>query len=154
MNAVPEYKRNIPVLTLHQPWASWIVAGWKTGETRTSSRVLKMLDGRFFYVHAGQAWDSTAIDTAHEWLKPEQVATTHREIFPLRGQVLALVLGGKLRPMEERDEPLGLIGSTWTPDRYAVPARRYPRWFLPIERVDALDNPIPAKGQQGLWYIR
>lgn len=147
--------RGLPVITLIQPWASWVAMGWKTAETRTSTRLLKQLEGKYFLVHAGKAWDLDAIDAARPYLSQEQLDQTIGAIFEVRGCILAMALGGKMRPMAKEDEPLALIGSTWIAPHWLgnldVPL---PRWILPLERIEPLDKPIPARGQQGIWYIQ
>ena len=44
------------VISLHQPWASWVALGWKTIETRTHSR-FKNLVGQTIGIHAAKHWD-------------------------------------------------------------------------------------------------
>jgi hypothetical protein len=44
------------ILTLWEPWASFIAVGWKTIETRTHDR-FRNLKGETIGIHAGQHWD-------------------------------------------------------------------------------------------------
>ena len=146
-----------PIITLIQPWASWVTMGWKTGETRTSGRLLKQLEEKYFFIHAGKAWDPLAIDAARPWLHPDKIAQTEEEFFGVRGHILAMALGGKMRPMAKEDEPLALIGATYLPspeDARIVGPAPLVRWFLPLDRVDPLEKPMPVRGQQGVWYMR
>lgn len=139
--------KNLPVITLIQPWASWVAMGWKTGETRTSTRLLKQLEGKYFLVHAGKGWDKDW-DVCLTFMNREQrewALTTNFSTLP-SGQILALALGGKMRPMTKDDEPLALIESF-------LPAPLV-RWILPLERVEPLEKPVPARGQQGIWYYK
>lgn len=94
-NHTPMSTTTLPALTLIQPWASWVALGWKTAETRTSLILLKRLQDKRFYIHAGKAWDETACDTAAKWLTPEQIHQTKAEIWFMRGQILCVVEGGK-----------------------------------------------------------
>ena len=143
--------RGLPVLTLIQPWASWVAMGWKTGETRTSSTLLNRIAGKYFLVHAGKAWDPEALGAAEQWLTHEQKVQTH-SFLEVRGQILALALAGKPRVMHPSDEPSALIGCSYT--AYTPKPEVLHRWVLPLERVEPLDKPIPARGQQGIWYYK
>ena len=46
-------KRVYPVLTLYQPWATFIADGLKTIETRTHNRFTSLY-GKTILIHAGQ----------------------------------------------------------------------------------------------------
>lgn len=147
---------SFPIITLIQPWASWVAMGWKTGETRTTARLLKQLENKFFFIHAGKAWDDQAIPVASAWLHPDKIAQTEEEFFGVRGHILAMALGGKARCMTPDDEPKALIDYCWVkpPSMGNVEPETMQRWFLPLERIDPLEKPIPARGQQGIWYLR
>lgn len=149
--------RGLPVITLIQPWASWVAMGWKTGETRTSFRLLNSLQGKYFLVHAGKAWDPHAIDAASPWMTKLQASRT--SAFYGTTGILALVLAGKATCMTPEHEARALIKYTYevpggVRDGYYEAAHYRQRWFLPLERVEPLDKPIPARGQQGIWYMR
>jgi hypothetical protein len=45
------------VITLWQPWATFIALGWKTIETRTHKRFFNLLD-QTIGIHAGKYWDA------------------------------------------------------------------------------------------------
>lgn len=144
--------RGLPVITLIQPWASWVAMGWKTGETRTSTKLLNQLAGKYFLVHAGKGWDKEW-DVALAWMTEEQSDWALENFSKLpSGEILALALGGKMRCMTPADEPMALIGYTFT--KYTPKPETFQRWILPLERVAPLDKPIPAKGQQGIWYYK
>lgn len=51
-----------PVITLYQPWATWIMRGWKTIETRTHNR-FACLDHKTILIHAGKITDLFADKT-------------------------------------------------------------------------------------------
>lgn len=53
---------NRTCLTVHQPWATWIVEGWKDVENRTWSTNYR---GRL-WIHAGKTWDAGAFDWARQ----------------------------------------------------------------------------------------
>lgn len=50
------------VITLWQPWATWVVLGWKTIETRLHPRFAS-LAGQVIGIHAGLKFDDLAMDT-------------------------------------------------------------------------------------------
>lgn len=49
-----------PVITLYQPWATWIMRELKTIESRTHARFNSLLY-KTILIHAGQTTDKTAI---------------------------------------------------------------------------------------------
>lgn len=76
----------IPVIQLWQPWASWVIEGWKTVETRTHNNFAWMLNHKVA-VHACQKWDNKAIGLAKEYLTDKQIKETE-EFRNLRGKIL------------------------------------------------------------------
>ncbi len=142
--------RGLPIITLTQPWASWVAMGWKTGETRTTTTLLHRIQEKYFLVHAGKVWDPNAIDAASPWLTKAQASRT--SAFYGTTGILAIALAGKARCMTPADEPSALIGCTFT--KFTPKPEVFRRWILPLDRIEPLDKPIPARGQQGIWYLR
>lgn len=153
-NKTPMSTTTLPALTLIQPWASWTALGWKTAETRTSMILLKRLQDKRFYIHAGKAWDETACDTAAKWLTPEQIHQTKAEIWFTRGQILCVVEGGKARPMHPEQERDALIGHRY-PVAMSEPSTVWrQRYALPVKVVEQIDSRPLVKGQQGIWKFQ
>lgn len=61
------------VISLHQPWASWVALGWKTIETRTHTR-FKNLVGETIGIHAAKHWDN-------KWYVKSKNSTTDNQII-------------------------------------------------------------------------
>jgi len=132
--------RRIPVITLWQPWASWIAEGRKTIETRDHNR-LRSLVGRRILIHAGATWDPAVSVLAARYLKPrEQIV---EDSFP-RGALLCLATVWQFRPLTASDSRAAMI-------RVGHP--QVPRWGLFLSEIQQLSRPIPAKGSRGIWYV-
>lgn len=54
----------LPVITLYQPWATWIMRGWKTIETRTHNR-FACLEDKTILIHAGLKTDAEAFNNPY-----------------------------------------------------------------------------------------
>lgn len=128
----------IPVITLWQPWASWIALGWKTTETRTHNRLASLL-GRRVFIHAGDKWDNQALYLAANFLSRHQRATTmdHYGVF---GKILCSAVVTEHRALTVLDSPPALIDCGTT--------KRYGLFLSELQVI----IPIPAKGRQGIWY--
>ena len=156
-------------VTLHQPWASAIMAGVKPVENRTwIPRQLRGSSPRplWLALHAGKATDRTL----QEPVGPEPV-TDDRPNGP--GDIGG---SGWRRPMTGWD----YLATLWP--GFPGKGHRWPRGFLGLVRFDAagaleafpefgnnpwasgpkvwkvgavlpLPEPIPAKGAQGLWPV-
>ena len=121
-----------PVITLHQPWASWIVMGHKTIETRIHSR-FACLKGQTILIHAGKTMDPKA------W--PNPYLTLERPIDYPQGAILGKAFVRDFRQLNASDSPLALI------DCGSVK-----RFGLLLEQIEQFKEPIPARGAQGIWY--
>lgn len=125
-----------PVITLYQPWATWIMRGWKTIETRTHNR-FGCLIGKTILIHAGLKTDDTAINNPYLTLqqlkhKPEDV---------INGCILGSVFVksfGKLNDKHSKDALID-CGNT---ERFGL----YLKDVQPIV-------PIIVSGGMGIWYF-
>lgn len=116
-------------ITIWQPWADFIVNGEKRYETRSWSTDYRGL----IAIHAG---------TSRENLKLFPGGHTDIETF---GAIVGIAYLGNVRrtddiqgvSIEERE-----LGD-WTKGRYA----------FRLDDVRKLDNPVKAKGKQGLWAL-
>jgi hypothetical protein len=126
-----------PVITLYQPWATWIIRGWKTIETRTHNR-FSCLNHKTILIHAGQTTDTSAIQNTY--LTKEQLLYKPDEI--INGFILgsAYVDTTGLLCGDEYENKAALI---YTKDRYGL--------FL--RKIEKFKEPIPAKGEMGIWYF-
>jgi ASCH domain len=127
-------------LTLWQPWASLIAAGIKRVENRSWSR--DNIAGQRIAIHAGLAWDTSALDSFLH--RPYPFADICAQARNVKGAIVCTVLvTGFVTKHDIR------LPST-------VPAE-IAEWFSgPIGWV--LDEvrsfaPIRCKGAQGLWRV-
>lgn len=125
-----------PVITLHQPWATWIMREWKEIETRTHGRFAS-LQGKTILIHAGKKTDATAKDNI--FLTKEQLLYKPEEI--INGHILgsAYVDATGWLCGDEYENEAALIETT---NRY--------RLFL--QDVEKFIEPIPEQGERGIWY--
>jgi len=140
--------KRIPVLTLWQPWATWIAWGWKTIETRTHNKFASLL-GKRIAIHAGQKIDRNAEHTSRFCIPPRHILDMGQMAkLPWktgepkhRGSVIATAEVSEIIPCCNTlhtspslvFEVEGLVGYT-------------------LKNVRAFPEPIPAKGKQGIWY--
>lgn len=135
---------HLPTLTLHQPWASWILWGWKTIETRTHHN-FRRLSGRRIFIHSSQRIDHDAFDTARPYLHAEQLewleieGATGEKLYP-KGMLLASANVVRAGWLGEEHEAEALIPCR-NPKRFGL--------FLRDVRVGPL---IQCPGKQGIWY--
>ena len=129
----------IPVITLYQPWATWIMRGWKTIETRTHDK-FKSLKGKTILIHAGMTNDNYAVNAFyHGYLSKEQLLLEPDEI--INGFILGSAFIRDYRILQASDSKAALIdcGST---ERFGLFLEDIERWVFPI----------PEKGEMGIWY--
>ena len=134
--------RQMPIITLWQPWASWIALGWKTIETRTHPR-FKCLSGQRIGIHAGVKWDDNATKIALPYLTAEQIERTYK-FLRIGGAIIATAHVKDFRLVTVKDSPAALIDC----DR-----EHTLRWGLILDEIQVLDA-IPMKGAQGIWYAK
>ncbi len=126
----------IPVITLYQPWASYVMLGWKTIETRTHKR-FKCLVGHTIGIHAGLSYDTQ--DYVYDYLMPDQREIAARLEFPT-GKLLGTVNVNKFLELNGSHSNEALIDCEEVA-RFGL--------FLgsPIEI-----NPVKVRGSMGIWY--
>jgi hypothetical protein len=130
-------KENIlPAITLYQPWATWIMREWKTIETRTHNRFSSLLN-KTILIHSGQKTDEGA--SRNPYLTIAQIKENPDEM--VNGYILGSVYVYGFRLLNDHDSKASLI-DCGTVERYGL--------FL--GRVNKFENPIPAKGEMGIWY--
>ncbi len=125
----------LPVITLYQPWATWVMRGWKTIETRTHSR-LGCLKGQRILIHAGLRTDQGAIN--NPYLSLEQLLYLPDEM--VNGYILGSAFVKDFRLLNESDSEAALFDCTGR------------LWGLFLEDIERWKYPIPEKGSQGIWH--
>lgn len=122
-------------LTLSQPWATLVALGLKKVETRPwTVRYRGPLA-----IHAAKGFPKFAREFAEE----ERAIGRFVAKCPL-GAVVAIARLAEIRPaleVAQEISPLERLYGDYSPGRFA--------WIL--EDVQALPEPIPAKGALGLW---
>ena len=126
----------LPVITLYQPWATWIMRGWKTIETRTHKR-FACLDKKTILIHSGQKTDASAIN--NPYLTKEQLLYEPDEV--VNGFILGSAYSLYLGCFDPDDGVNALIECETL------------RYGLLLENVDVFKKPIPVKGEMGIWYF-
>jgi hypothetical protein len=127
----------IPCITLWEPWASWIVLGWKTIETRNHS-LFAVLEGKTIGIHAGRRWDRDAVTLAFPFLTKEQ--RVNMVEVAIRSAIIGTAKVIEHRRLTVTDSKRALIDCSSTL-----------RYGLILDEIIRFD-PIPVKGKQGIWY--
>lgn len=128
----------MPVITLYQPWATWVIRGWKLIETRTHDR-FKSLVGRRILIHAGKKTDASDAVVKNPYLTREQLLYNPDEV--INGYILGSALVQDFRVLDERDSRLALI------DCCSVI-----RFGLFLNETLTFAKPIKEQGEMGIWY--
>jgi len=130
-----------PIITLHEPWATWIAKRWKLIETRTHQQ-FKSLTHKWIGIHAGLRWDRDALQHAGSYLTEEQIRQT-KTWLRVGGCIIAIAYVSEHRKLDILDQKLSLIctGTIMRPVRYGLV-------FSDIRPIEA----IPVRGRQGIWY--
>lgn len=127
-----------PVITLYQPWASWIMRGWKTIETRTHNR-FGSLFGLHVLIHAGQRTDDSDYAIRNPYLTKEQILLNPDEV--VNGAILGKVFVYNFCSLDDAHSKRALIECKETK-----------RWGLFLSDIEVFKEPIPCKGEMGIWY--
>ena len=137
MSAIPP---DMPIITLWMPWANWVSLGWKTIETRTHQR-FKNLVGRRIGIHASQAWDPLATHAAAPYLAPDRIKWSE-QFLPTGGAIICTAFVKEFRALKPTDAEASLIE--------CISRQRYGLILTDVETSEA----VPAKGKQGIWYLK
>lgn len=126
----------LPVITLYQPWATWIMRGWKTIETRTHSR-FACLKGKRILIHSGMKTDVSAIN--NPYLTEAQIKQDPDAV--VNGYILGEAVVSDFKMLDGSHSRDSLINCDIV-ERYGL--------FL--TGVQPYQNPIEVKGEMGIWY--
>ncbi len=131
--------RNIyPVITLYQPWATWIMRGWKGIETRTHPR-FRSLVGKELLIHAGMRTDDSHYAVQCPFLTKEQIL--HKPDEMVNGAIIGSVFVWGFSPLNASHSKSALIDCEKTP-----------RFGLFLKDEKKLPEPIYVPGELGIWY--
>lgn len=130
------------VITLWQPWASFIALGWKTIETRTHNR-FNNLFGQTIAIHAGMNYDEDWKEYALPFMAPfmeVQAELMQNKFRKDCGKILCTthVLS------------TGILSKRHSADSM-IDCENTVRYGLFLDELRMLQNPISIKGHQGIW---
>jgi hypothetical protein len=137
------------IITLWQPWASFIAWGWKTIETRTHDR-FKGLIGERIGIHAGLKWDKDWKELAcpyeESYLNVVQFSRTEglqkefmKNLPGTKGAILCTARVFDASWLSPHNSKSSLLKINDEHERFGL--------FL----CDIKPITIPAKGKQGIW---
>lgn len=138
-------------LTVHEPWASLLVDGYKRFEFR-SWRFPAGYVGETIAIHAGKTFDRDAISQLLYWHQTATMeangltadaaenAILHADEATF-GIVIGEVVFGRSITGHALAEDLGRGGPP--PDN----------WGWPVLRAQRYARPFPARGRQGIWRL-
>lgn len=128
----------IPVITLKQPWASWVMERLKGTESRTHTN-FKTLVGKPFGIHSAMGYDLSDYVLKNPYLTQEQIDASLS--YPT-GVILGTVYGNKFFKLGVEHETEALIE-----------CRSIKRYGLRIIDPKPFEKPIPCKGELAIWYF-
>lgn len=134
----------IPVITLYQPWATWVIKRWKLIETRTHPR-FKSLQEKRIGIHAANYHDKSDLVKYNPYLTTEQMREYEQEansdIHYPQGVFLGTVIVDAFSELDSSNSKDALIDCS-TVKRYGL--------FLSSPSPSAY---IPVRGSMGIWYF-
>jgi hypothetical protein len=156
---IEEYERgNQPMkaVTIHQPWATLIALGAKKMETRSWPTKHRGP----LAIHAGKKIDREACER-----EPIRSTLAAHGYTPEKLPTGAIVATCQLVACRQVERPSGASGMVWLsrndgngigwggklPNEYYFGDYSDGRYAWELTDINQLPEPIPAKGQQGLW---
>lgn len=127
-----------PVITLYQPWATWIMRKWKTIETRTHDR-FKALNNKTILIHAGMSTDKNSVH--NPFLTNVQLIENPNEI--INGYILGQVFVYDFKKLSATDDY----------EHKALIECKTERFGLFLCDIVKFNTPIACKGGMGIWYF-
>jgi hypothetical protein len=129
----------LSIISLWQPWATWIMWGLKPIETRTHDK-FHNLAGKRIGIHAAKKLDPDWKYHAGRYLSGQTIDKTQNYDHAL-GALICTAYVYDYDRVPHRDSPLALIEC------------ETPRFGLFLSKIIALDPPIPMRGCQGIWTV-
>lgn len=137
-------QNEIRIISLWQPWAQWVMLGWKTIETRLHNR-FKSLAGQRIGIHAANTWDRLCFDSAGPYLSEDQRKQTLELLGNAKragGRLLGTVHVTGAHWLQIEDSQAALIGCYIS------------RFGLFLSDPTPLPAPIIMRGKQGIWRYK
>lgn len=135
----PQLPENVyPVVSLWQPWATWIMRGWKKIETRTHNRFASLLN-KTILIHAGLTTDESALTVNNPYLTVKQIVESPEEV--VNGFILGFAYVYDYSKLTAANSQDALIDCESTV-----------RYGLFLKDITPLEHPIRESGEQGIWY--
>jgi len=113
--------------------------GWKTIETRTHNR-FKCLRGSTILIHAGMSTDDSHYATQNPYLTRKQILENPDEM--VNGYILCIAYVHDFKPLNNYHSSYALIECSQTT-----------RYGLFLKDIETFKQPIPVKGEMGIWYF-
>ncbi len=129
----------LPAITLYQPWATWIMRGWKTIETRIHNRFACLKD-QIILIHAGKRTDDSDAVIRNPYLTREQLLYKPEEV--INGCILGRAF------VYDFDS----LSDGWSKDAL-IDCGNTLRYGLYLKDITTFDTPIPVNGEMGIWYF-
>lgn len=129
----------IPVITLKQPWVSWVMKGLKLKESRIHTN-FKTLEGKTFGIHSAMDYDKSDYVVKNPYLTQVQIDASFS--YPT-GVILGTVHCDKFLELNgDRHEQEALIE-----------CRSIKRYGLNLITPKPFEKEIPCKGELAIWYF-
>lgn len=128
-----------PVITLYQPWATWIMRGWKTIETRTHNHFACLI-GKTILIHAGMKTDDSEAAVNNPYLTHKQIMQDPDEM------VNGFILGSAFV------KSFGKLSKLHS-ERALIDCENVERFGLYLSDIKKFNVPILCKGELGIWYF-
>lgn len=135
---------DMKALTIHQPWAWAIVAGHKKIENRTWRPPLRLI-GKRIAIHAGKKRPCPNAQQAVRELAGPESMPNDLPLGVVVGHVLLTGFAAPLWNVVHHPDPFLTLSAVQDDPWFIGPIA----WLL--DEAVALDQPVPAKGRQGLW---
>lgn len=166
-----ELIKGIPIITLHQPYAFYIMMGWKTIETRLHDR-FKNLVGKTIGIHSSmKKFDINEVDSnpyledGQKYLAKRYFNKFYKFTYGLhlqRGYILGTVFVHGLFWAEQQAERMERLHDEFNASfiregfskQALIDCETVNRFCLELVDINKFNNPIKAKGSQGIWYYK
>lgn len=140
----PQEPEVLKAITLHQPWASLVIAKHKTIETRLHKK-LQHLKGQRIAIHAGKKYDLDAWREVKIWARSDEAVQ------------MSLPVNAYLCPMGAVLGTAQVFNTMWLEQHVCnsrgalINCHDQRRFGLFLSDVVQFEDPIPASGKQGAW---
>ena len=142
----------LPTITLYQPYAYFVIKGWKTIETRLHDRFKNLLGKRVAIHSAKKKIDYWNDISKNKYLTFEQMHEALDAIDSYKYDAKYMERGYILGTATV--EATGWLNKTATiySKQALIDCQSTDRFGLWLTQVQPFAKPIEAKGKQGIWY--